>query len=1205
MSSTTPQSLNQSDLDNAAALLNAGDVAGYYEFLHSKGYDYGALAGDVVRDEGLWGTIANQFLENTVESSGDTLTEAERDDLVAALAAEDLNQRQLLLDSAVAQGSSSAVVKLSGTQIKNYHHSVYDQQGIAREGWTGSAPAEILGTEFEIEWDQWLDNADGNFVEQVIASDRTTLRLYEEAVRDFDIFDESTWQDAVDRVVEVASWRSDVALAAAEEAAERVTDAARNAWEEGEQQVENYWDSISKWWRGNDDQSGETDYESIYAGDHASGANDPDDPCLDSPIIIDFDGDVDGDGFAIELTNFEQAGAYFDIDNDGFRERISWMSGTGQAFLAIDSNQNGLIDNQLELFGQRGLHDAIAGNERLNGFAVLEDYDSNADGKIDASDTIWSDLLLWYDIDGDGTSTGTGELEEISVSTVASIDLQNADHKTLEDYVTLDEGFVIAESTVSLSGGGTAGAYDISFFGARADTIAITSPGAELTGVASLAATGEIYELAQVANSNAALAGLLNDLDTLQSTEIDSFMQLVDDVIFEWAGNSFTEINQNGFLSSGALDLLSTAYGFEYFSVGEYEEALTGGASTYDATIAARQPGMQPTIRMNELWNEFYSSVSAKLAVQTILSGQNLDLSYDLATDSIAYSGDPANSAATFDLFLDWVFQAGAGATPTLAETAERFSIINPIRRALDIDEITAQRAILEHIEDAAIFDDAFEGFANALVAMREEGNFLSDASANALALEISLARHADFLTSTFWESVKKDAQIIAVQSDDAFHANEYENIENDLTLNFNDGSVASVDIERESVWHDRATIEGAGHSVDKFWVSGFVSEIVVGDETSRIYLGTGQHTIVDNGQAAAVLSISLDYSGADLHLDAEASDISIRDLSLNGRRGQRITVEDTITSAVEFNLADSADTVVSALGNDTISAGEGDDAISAGGGDDRLFGGEGLDLLFGDTGADLIEGESGNDSIFGGAGNDTIRGEAIGDTVNTGNDFLFGDAGDDIVKGDNGNDTVNGGLGSDSLYGGDGFDWLSMDSRDEGFHVNLNSRHVFLNGVSEDRVYEFEGVIGSGGDDTIRGSAADESFMGLVGDDSLIGNDGDDTLAGGVGDDSLLGGTGEDVLLGDYGVDRLNGGAGADTFIFSQEANNSDVDIAEDFAVGTDVVKLLQITLLDFSEVDTDSDGTNDATQLNFVEGNSALLLGVTGVTHESELGL
>lgn len=103
---------------------------------------------------------------------------------------------------------------------------------------------------------------------------------------------------------------------------------------------------------------------------------------------------------------------FFDIDGDGLKEKTAWISG-GNAFLAVDKNGNGVIDDVNELFG---------GKERGAGFAKLSQLDSNGDGKIDKSDERYSELLLWQDRNFDGI-TDDGELQSLEAAGVECIDL--------------------------------------------------------------------------------------------------------------------------------------------------------------------------------------------------------------------------------------------------------------------------------------------------------------------------------------------------------------------------------------------------------------------------------------------------------------------------------------------------------------------------------------------------------------------------------------------------------------------------------------------------------------------------------------------------------------------------------------------------------------------------------------------------------------
>lgn len=115
------------------------------------------------------------------------------------------------------------------------------------------------------------------------------------------------------------------------------------------------------------------------------------------PLVINLDGDI---------PNLSTDTFSFDLDNDGKSDQISTL-GSGSGFLALDKNNDGIINQGSELFG------TLSGN----GFGELSNYDEDSNNWIDENDSIFDKLQIWLK-NGDENEKELVGLGEVGIGAI-------------------------------------------------------------------------------------------------------------------------------------------------------------------------------------------------------------------------------------------------------------------------------------------------------------------------------------------------------------------------------------------------------------------------------------------------------------------------------------------------------------------------------------------------------------------------------------------------------------------------------------------------------------------------------------------------------------------------------------------------------------------------------------------------------------------
>jgi hypothetical protein len=245
-------------------------------------------------------------------------------------------------------------------------------------------------------------------------------------------------------------------------------------------------------------------------------------PTQPSPLVFD----LNDDGIQTLSVN---DGVYFDHNVNLFAEKTGWIN-PDDAFLVRDVNNNGIIDNGSELFGNNTL--LSNGQKAANGFEALADLDSNGDGFFDSNDQAWNELLLWQDKNTNGL-TDPDELLSLSEAGIVGINL----NYNSSDYIDNNGNKHLQNSVFIRDNGSTSEVSDLWFLSDPGDSqytqeIPILDNIVDLIDFKGL---GDVFSLHQAMSldDSGLLVSLINQFT---DSEPQAAKHLVWDIIYAWTG---------------------------------------------------------------------------------------------------------------------------------------------------------------------------------------------------------------------------------------------------------------------------------------------------------------------------------------------------------------------------------------------------------------------------------------------------------------------------------------------------------------------------------------------------------------------------------------------------------------------------------------------------------------------------------------------
>ncbi len=845
-------------------------------------------------------------------------------------------------------------------------------------------------------------------------------------------------------------------------------------------------------------------------GQHATGGRGGGDP-----LVLDL-----GTPGIVYTAAHGSGSVYWDIDDDGFRERVGWI-GPQDGFLAIDRNGNGTIDNNSELFGDQPV------NGILNGFTTLKVFDTNHDNRITAADAQFSSLKVWTDTNTDGISQA-GELKSLTAAGITSINLNYR-----ETFDAKGETVIRQDSTFIVNGAMRQVVdawFNVNNFDTKYALNYTLNPAT--ASLPDLHGFGNLPDLRVAMSLDPALLSLV------QAVAGQSLKQLLDpafhlqdkmtDILFRWAGVQNVDPASRG----GIYD--AQKYGFL--------EKFTG-----DIAVNPQAPPNPFGIQQYEAaWNAALGGLAGQLLMQAGLKNLYHAPVYNLATDAFTGGDAPGQYRVHFNIgtapqdFVTeslghdiYVFRPG-----DITAYGNPYFVLSQTAQAGDT-------VLLAGVDPASVkvwTDNSY--YYGRLNIGLQNGEVIQVQLQNdpaTLAIKADNIPRIAFDNGTVWDFRSG----LTLTDQDGNHSLTGTDLKDTIDARDGDDSVSAYggnDVITGGQGRDYL-IGGTG---DDTYVFRTGDSLLGASDNIIETAGEGIDTIkLTGGILPANVRLVTDYYGFHIQYSANDEIIVQSETDYNSMSMTPGIEKIVFDNGTVWDLRNPITTSDSASGNE-IRGTMLKDIINGNGGDDVIFGDGNDDVLNGGAGNDILNGGYGNDqyvySAGGGQGSDIIRDDSgSADMVVLGTGYTSANI--SFVRVGTYDLAIKSGSQQlfliENQFNGSGA--METIKYGDGSTLNLSLYSHTLNGTAgDDSLYGTsygagaDKINGLDGNDYIYAGSGDDIVTGGNGNDYIYGDDGNDTIAGNAGDDYIYTGTGNDTVIYDSGLDTILDGGGTDVITIS-----------------------------------------------------------------------